>query len=782
MSGREEMGPQRPMEDPYAPLEVLDRLEIGPPEIGPSSLGVPYRVVQKDGAETTLVLHLRWEEEVFVPGEPESENLAAMVGAQAALNYGLFARRLVFRGRFDRADRRLLTDMAENTAREILVNRILTDNPYLVGPAVGLPRALRDRYCRARLEFPDEELPGSVSWDTDPERILVLSSGGKESLLGYGLLDELGRDVHPVFINESGRHWNTALNAYRWFRDEVPGTARVWTDVDRLYNGMLRLLSFVRPDFQRLRADIYPLRLWTVAGLVFSALPLARRRGIGRLVVGDEYDTTVRSVDRGVTHYHGLYDQSRWFDEALSRYYRRKGWGVLQFSLLRPLSELLIEKTLVERYPELQALQVSCHSAQATKDRALPCGHCEKCRRVVGMLVALDADPTRCGYTAAQVTACLDALATEGVHQEAAGSQHLRHLLQTAGVLQGTRPAKPHPEVLQLRFHPERSPIDGIPADLRGPLYRLLLTHAEGALERAGRAWRTMDPLSVANLSRPHPGEASEPGAASAAAGTAGPEEHLLGELAWPDAARRLAETDVALLPVGAVEQHGPHLPLDTDAFDADFSARAAAARCRSPKPLVLPLIPYGVSYHHEDFPGTLAVSPGALSRMVHEVGMAAAAHGIKKLVIVNGHGGNVPALQFAAQLINRDARIFTCVESGETSDADLAELVSSDNDVHAGELETSTSLALRPHLVRMERAEAFVPSFSSRYLDFSSTRSVEWYARTARISESGVLGDPTRATAEKGRRAWELTIKHLVRFLEELQGLTLDELHQRRY
>jgi len=255
-----------------------------------------------------------------------------------------------------------------------------------------------------------------------------------------------------------------------------------------------------------------------------------------------------------------------------------------------------------------------------------------------------------------------------------------------------------------------------------------------------------------------------------------------LGHLTWPEAEARLAEVDVAILPVGAIEQHGPHLPLDTDAYDAQHLAHQVAAACTAPKPVVLPLIAYGVSYHHGDFAGTISVSPNTLSAMVHEVGLSAAHNGIKKLVIVNGHGGNTPALNFAAQLINRDTRIFTCVDSGETSDADVLGMTETPNDVHAGEIETSTTLALRPELVQLDKVEALVPKFSSHYLDFTSKRGVTWHARTARISPSGVLGDPTKATREKGERMWAVMIRNLVELVEHLKAMTLDEIYQTRY
>jgi creatinine amidohydrolase/Fe(II)-dependent formamide hydrolase-like protein len=103
-------------------------------------------------------------------------------------------------------------------------------------------------------------------------------------------------------------------------------------------------------------------------------------------------------------------------------------------------------------------------------------------------------------------------------------------------------------------------------------------------------------------------------------------------------------------------------------------------------------------------------------------------------------------------------------------------------NDVHAGEVETSTSLALRPELVHEEQAETHVPKFSSEYLDFTSKRGVGWYSRTAPISPSGVLGDPTKASREKGEKMWAVMVRHLVELVEDIKHLTLDEIHQRKY
>ena len=757
-------------------LLVIDRLEVELSRLERNRATATYRVTaggKTDSREFTF----RYAEDVFDPHDPGDRNLATMMAAQPALNYGLFCREIAVRGLLDRHDRRFLRTYAAHTAREIYVHKFLTPNPFLTGSAADLQLVRQNSYLQAELVFPDGDNATVSSWQTSPDRVAVLSSGGKDSLLTYGLLDEIGCEVHPLFVNESGRHWFTALNAWRHFKEAVPHSSKVWTDADRLFAWMLSHLPFIREDHSRVRADIYPVRLWTVAVFIFGVLPLVKRRGIGRVTIGNEYDSSSRQSHSGITHYAAVYDQSHWFDEALTRYYQRKNWSITQFSILRPLSELLIEKVLTERYPMLQRLQMSCHAAHVEEDRARPCGKCEKCRRVVGMLMALGADPTRCGYSAQQVEDCLGRLAVQGVHQERGAYQHVLHLLTERGLVEAKAHAHPHPEVLALRFDKQHSPHETVPADLRQELYRILLEHADGAVERRGRQWTRTDPLSDEVLGMPHAFDRPSHGD-----GVADARHVRLGLLTWPEAERRFKETDIALLPVGAIEQHGPHLPLDTDAWDAERICDDVAGACSRPKPIVLPLIAYGVSYHHDDFAGTISISPDTLSRMVHEIGIAAARNGIRKLLIINGHGGNAAALHFAAQTINRDTGIFTAVDTGESSDTDIDELTDTPNDVHAGEVETSTTLALRPELVQMSLAKPMIPRFSSHYLDFTSKRGVGWSAHTKKISENGVLGDPTKASTEKGQKMWQIMVDNLVEFVEDLRGLTLDEIHQRRY
>lgn len=253
-------------------------------------------------------------------------------------------------------------------------------------------------------------------------------------------------------------------------------------------------------------------------------------------------------------------------------------------------------------------------------------------------------------------------------------------------------------------------------------------------------------------------------------------------EMTWEEIKERLETVDTVLLPCGAIEQHGPHLPVDIDYYDAKYLARQVAEACSDPKPLVLPAIPYGVSYHHEDFAGTISVTNNALSAFVYDIGMTLAKQGVKKIIMINGHGDNAPTLNYAAQMINRDARIFVCVDTGDTSDTDIAKLAVTPNDIHAGEIETSTTLALRPEVVQMDKAVNETLDFGSDFLNFDDDRSISWYVRTSKISNSGVMGDATIATAEKGVQMWEVMIRQLVKFTNFVKKTPLEDLYQPRY
>ncbi|MEM1120561.1 MAG: hypothetical protein AAGJ18_08925 [Bacteroidota bacterium] len=192
-----------------SPLVVIELLQVGPVKLEKNRLVMPYTITQNGEVQTNELIY-KYEEPVFDPASPTDQNVASMIGAQLALNYGLFCEKIVFDGLFDATDQRFLRDMMENTSREILVHKIWQPTVFLKGEARNLPVAQQKRYTKAVVTFANTAFENSQLewkfWENDPFKHCVLSSGGKDSLVGYGMLKEIGMDVHPIFGNESGRH------------------------------------------------------------------------------------------------------------------------------------------------------------------------------------------------------------------------------------------------------------------------------------------------------------------------------------------------------------------------------------------------------------------------------------------------------------------------------------------------------------------------------------------------------------------------------------------------
>jgi hypothetical protein len=475
---------------------VLKKLTVKNIHIAPKKVKATYCSEKFSGETASFELMYSYEQAYFNKNNANDANLASIMLAQVALNYGLFFETIEFDGLFDKTDERFIIDMMENTSREILTNKLLIKNEFLKPPFDSLKPEKRKKYTQAKLVFKNTQFSNltieNEAIETDFNKYAILSSGGKDSLLTYGIIKEIG-EPHPVFINEAGRHWFTAVNSYRYFKEIEPNTEKPWCNSDRAFNWMLKQLPFIKENYATIRADIYPIRLWTVAVFLFGVLPIVRKKGIGNVLIGDEYDTTVKSTIEGISHYNGLYDQSKYFDNALSRYYKHKNWHIHQFSILRSLGELLIMKILIKRYPELQQHQVSCHAAHDVNGRMHPCGKCEKCRRIIGMLKALDENPERCGYNKLQIEQGLQALEKKSIKQLGSDASHLYNLLLQKKLITNneftSKVAKEHHEIEKLRFDKERSNLEDLPNYIRNTLFNILTKYANGAVKRAQNKW-----------------------------------------------------------------------------------------------------------------------------------------------------------------------------------------------------------------------------------------------------------------------------------------------------
>src|SRR5215469_14894609 len=255
--------------------------------------------------------------------------------------------------------------------------------------------------------------------------------------------------------------------------------------------------------------------------------------------------------------------------------------------------------------------------------------------------------------------------------------------------------------------------------------------------------------------------------------------KYRYGELTWPEVKVAADAGKVAVVPVATIEDHGRHLPIDTDVRLCVAVCEEAVSRAADRAVLVPPII-HGFTPHHMDFPGPITIGAETFIQYGVDVCTSLARHGFERILIVNGHGSNTPFVDIMARL--------TIVQTGALAAAvnywaapgvrEVAESLRESDKVggmnHACEFETSIYLALRPDLVDMSKAARDLSHAPTKNYwtdlvagDGPLVMMEHWSA----LSESGVMGDPTKATAEKGARLLAAAAAGIVELIDELRA-----------
>jgi creatinine amidohydrolase len=236
----------------------------------------------------------------------------------------------------------------------------------------------------------------------------------------------------------------------------------------------------------------------------------------------------------------------------------------------------------------------------------------------------------------------------------------------------------------------------------------------------------------------------------------------LMETMTWMEVSEALKDTDIVMIPIGSQEPHGPHCPLSTDGINASAVAKRTAEKLIGEFPiLVTPLIPVGCSFEHRDFAGFISLKTQTLMELLKDVCYSLSVQGFKKVIVVNGHGGNTAALQAAANSIRDDMGL----RIGVVTWWDLlrGEIVID----HAGWVETSMVMANRPELVDGRK----IPKDQKkRRIEKEEYNVMTPMPPLKNIAPEGYIGDPEKASVEKGRELTERASDRLAQYIREIR------------
>ena len=261
-------------------------------------------------------------------------------------------------------------------------------------------------------------------------------------------------------------------------------------------------------------------------------------------------------------------------------------------------------------------------------------------------------------------------------------------------------------------------------------------------------------------------------------------------ELTWEEI-RDLDKDRVVLLPIATIEDHGPHLPVNTDGIITQTLCEKVA-EAMADKTVLLPIVTYGYSPHHEDFPGSLNISYDVMLKYIRDIGLGLAAHDFKRLLLVNGHGSNAPIVELAHRRINYESNgKILCAATSYLDGKKGTEAIQKARKSyypggmgHACELETSLMLVIRPDLVHIEKAKKDMrfpcyPGKGDLFMDWNDG-ALSFMPFWSTISKTGTAGDPTVATKENGQYWLDVAVEELCDRVHIMRNLDYEKFSHR--
>ncbi|NSL53094.1 creatininase family protein [Calidifontibacillus erzurumensis] len=251
---------------------------------------------------------------------------------------------------------------------------------------------------------------------------------------------------------------------------------------------------------------------------------------------------------------------------------------------------------------------------------------------------------------------------------------------------------------------------------------------------------------------------------------------YLLTEMTWEEVRDALRTVELAIIPIGAHEQHGPHIVESCDAVLATEMAKKLGERL-FPKVLITPTVNMGVSSHHLNYPGTITLRPKTLISILEDMVASLKLHGIQKFLFLNSHGGNQSTLDVAASSISMEQNvdIYYAKTTSSAKNA-ISKNIKSTLFGHSCEREVSEAYYLAPQLIRHEKITKGEINEEGRWKKLRPGQAIQGFYRYEEMTKNGCIGDATKASYEIGKEIVEEALENLERAIEELLSLDVQK------
>jgi len=475
-------------------MVCFSEIILSEPQIQNTTVKSKITLNKIDGGKSDFTLMLKYENKINEKNMP----LIKLAFIMPLLNYGLFSKKIKLEFPLNISDSALVEELNKVFSKDIFVNKILKRRTNYISPEYLTNKEhakANDAKPKATIQPLKKIKDEPIVEDLDKNICGVLSSGGKESLLTYAMLKEIGCNVHPLYVNESGGHWRTALSAYRYHKKIDSNTRRVWTNVDRFYIFMLDNLKFIRSDHRTVWADTYPIRLCIFPYYVFSLLPIFAEEKIGNLLIGSEFDDLRSTPDYlGIKHYYGIYDQHQDYDEVMNKWYSTRMPGLIQWSAVRNISGLIVERILVKRYPDFAKYQRSCHSCHFEGDNIVPCGRCSKCMGILLFLLANKTNPELMNFKKEDIKSFADRVSPSNLRLDQDEKNQSFYLI---GKKDSIPDVKPVDHVEKIHVENKTCDLKLIPDHLRTSIMGVIKGYTTGYCELKNEKWVSIDESKI---------------------------------------------------------------------------------------------------------------------------------------------------------------------------------------------------------------------------------------------------------------------------------------------